>query len=184
MRELASADRIRRFMEALDAVARSPGRVYLTGGGTAVLMGWRDSTIDVDLKLVPEQDELLRAIPELKNRLHLNVELASPADFIPVIPEWQDRSPFIAQYRHLSFYHFDLYAQALAKVERGHPQDLTDVRELLDRALIRPAEALVYFGRIEPELYRFPAVDAPSFRRAVEAAFGGGAAERPEHTLP
>ncbi len=27
---------------------------------------------------------------------------------------------------------------------------------------------------IEPELYRYPAVDPVTFRRAVEAAFGGG----------
>jgi hypothetical protein len=37
--------------------------------------------------------------------------------------------------------------------------------------LIDPRRALEYFERIEPELYRFPAVDAPSFRRAVEATF-------------
>ena len=159
-------------MEALDAAARAPARVYFTGGGTAVLLGWRDSTIDVDLKLLPEHDDLLRAIPELKDRLHINVELASPADFIPVLPGWEDRSPFVAQLTRLSFYHFDLYAQALAKVERGHTQDLADVREMLARGLIRPAEALAYFDRIEPQLYRFPAIHGPSFRRAVEEMFG------------
>lgn len=158
-------------MEALDAAARQPAHVYLTGGGTAVLFGWRENTIDVDLKLVPEHDELLRAIPDLKNELRINVEFASPADFIPVPAGWENRSTFVRQLEHLSFYHFDLYAQALSKVERGHAQDVADVREMLIRKLIQPADAIAYFSRIEPELYRFPAIDGPSFRRAVEKAF-------------
>jgi len=160
-------------MEALDAVARQPARVYLTGGGTAVLLGWRESTIDLDLKILPEHDELLRAIPDLKNQLHINVELASPDDFIPVPKGWEDRSTFVRQLAYLSFYHFDLYAQALAKVERGHAQDLADVRQMVARNLIRSADALAYFALIEPDLYRFPAVDRPSFRRAVEEMFAG-----------
>jgi len=171
MRALAEADRIRQFMRALGEEAREDGRVYFTGGATAVLSGWRPSTIDVDVKLVPEQDALLRAIPRLKERLQLNVELASPADFIPVAPGWEDRSPFIDRVGLLSFHHFDLYAQALAKLERGHALDLADVRQMLSRRLVDPGRALEYFARIEPELYRYPAVDPRAFRRAVEAAF-------------
>lgn len=171
MRELADAARILRFMEALGDAATAPGRVYFTGGATAVLLGWRASTIDVDLKLVPESDALLRAIPELKERLRINVELASPADFIPIPLGWEERSRFAAEARRLAFYHFDLYGQALAKVERGHAQDLADVREMLARGLIEPARALEYFARIEPELYRYPALHGPSFRRAVDEAF-------------
>jgi hypothetical protein len=54
-------------------------RVYLTGGATAVLHGWRSSTIDVDLELVPDRDELLRELPGLKEELRVNLELADPA---------------------------------------------------------------------------------------------------------
>ena len=67
------------------------------------------------------------------------------------------------------FHHFDLYAQALAKLERGHHQDVLDVREMLQRSLVTPPQLLAYFERIEPDLYRYPAIDPPSFRRAVEA---------------
>lgn len=171
MRALADADRIRQFMQALTQDAREDGRVYFTGGATAVLYGWRGSTIDLDIKLVPEQDALLRAIPRLKEKLQLNVELASPADFIPVPPGWEDRSPFIERIGRLSFHHFDPYAQALAKVERGHTLDLADVREMVARALVDPARAQEYFRRVEGDLYRYPAIDPPGFRRAVEAAF-------------
>lgn len=158
-------------MAALGRAARQDVRVYLVGGTTAVLMGWRPSTIDVDLVLQPEDEKLLRAIPALKESLRINLEFASPLDFIPVPHGWEDRSTFIEQHGRAAFYHFDVYAQALAKVERGHGQDLVDVREMVARQLIEPGRALAYFSRIEPELYRFPAIDAPAFRRAVEELF-------------
>lgn len=79
-------------MRALAREAVSEGRIYVTGGATAVLHGWRESTLDVDLKIIPHHDRLLRAIPELKESLHINVELASPDDFIPPLPGWEDHS--------------------------------------------------------------------------------------------
>ncbi len=165
---LAEAGRIERLMKALGAAARQDARAYFMGDATAVLLGWRQTTIDVDIKLVPEHDLLLRAIPDLKERLQINVELASPIDFIPVPSGWEDRSPFIVRRGRLSFHHFDLYGQALANLERKHPQDLVDVREMLDRGLIEASRTLAYFAQIEPELYRYPAIDPPTFRHAVE----------------
>ena len=159
-------------MRALAEAAEAAARVYFTGGATAVLIGWRSSTIDVDIKIVPEHDHLYRAIPRIKESIQINVELACPADFIPVPPGWEDRSPFIASEGRLFFHHFDLYAQALAKVERGHSLDIADVQEMLRRGLVEPARAWQYFQGIEADLYRFPAVDARSFRRAVEEVFG------------
>ena len=82
------------------------------GGATAVLRGWRDSTIDIDLKAIPDTDELLRRLSALKERLEVNVELASPDDFIPALPGWQERSRFIQQEGKLTFLHYDFYAQA------------------------------------------------------------------------
>jgi len=173
MREPADLTRIRQFMRRLGDEARGETRVYFTGGATAVLHGWRASTLDIDIKLEPERDELFRAIPALKEQLRLNVELAAPVDFIPVRPDWEARSPFIAREGRVSFHHFDLCAQALSKIERGHVQDLEDVRELLDRGLIDRARLVEYFEAIAPNLYRYPAVDPPSFRRALERAVAG-----------
>jgi hypothetical protein len=59
-----------------------------------VLVGWREATIDVDLRFEPEANELLRALPALKERLRVNIKLASPPDFIPELPGWRERSPF------------------------------------------------------------------------------------------
>lgn len=171
MRQLADGERIGRFMAALGAEADSDGACYLTGGATAVLMGWRRSTIDVDIKLSPESDRLLRAIQRLKEELEINVELASPADFLPIPQGWEDRSTFVSRQGRLSFYHFDLLAQALAKLERGHSQDLADVQAMVERGLVDPARALAYLEQIEPQLYRFPAVDPRAFRQRVENAF-------------
>jgi hypothetical protein len=168
MRQVVDRERIQRFMEALGAEAARPGRLYFTGGVTAVLLGWRSTTIDVDILMVPEDDRLLRALPRLKEDLRINIEIASPAHFIPELPGWQGRSVRIGEAGRLTFLHYDFYAQALSKIERGHAVDVTDVREMLRRGLIEPAELLRHFERIEPALYRYPAIDPPSFRRAVE----------------
>ncbi|TMC67727.1 MAG: hypothetical protein E6J13_16045 [Chloroflexi bacterium] len=172
MRELANAERIARFMRALGRSADAEGACYLTGGATAVLIGWRRSTIDVDIRLAPDTDQLLRAIQRLKEELHINVELASPDDFIPVPIGWEDRSLFVVLEGRLSFYHFDPYSQALSKLERGHDQDLGDVLAMVDRGLVDPTRAVAYFEQIEPELFRYPAIDPGAFRRRVEKAFG------------
>jgi hypothetical protein len=170
MRALADEARLREFMRELGAAAEQDGRVYFTGGATAVLMGWRSSTIDADIRLVPESDAVFRAIPALKERLRLNVELASPADFIPELPGWADRSPFIAREGRLSFHHYDLYSQALAKIERGHARDKGDVAEMLARGLVEPERLRALFEAIVPRLDRYPAIDPPSFRRALDEA--------------
>lgn len=155
-------------MNALGSAVRSTANVYVVGGATAVLLDWRDSTIDVDLKLVPESDEILKSLPVLKERLEMNIELASPDHFIPELPGWEQRSLYIERHGKLSFFHYDFYAQALAKIERGHAIDLVDVQEMSNRRLIEPARLLNLFGAIEDSLYRYPAIDPSSFRQAVE----------------
>jgi hypothetical protein len=170
LRQVADASRIRRFMRELGREADQDARLYFTGGASAVLLGWRDSTVDVDIKLQPESDRLFRALPRLKEELQINIELACPADFIPELPGWEQRSPFIERVERLSFHHYDFHAQALAKIERGHALDRADVRVMLDRGLVEPARLRSFFDAIAPRLYRYPAVDPAAFRRALEEA--------------
>lgn len=174
MRSRADVERVESFMRGLGERARVEATVYLTGGATAVLLGWRESTIDVDLRIQPDDDRLLRLLPALKEELQVNLELASPSDFIPALPGWETRSLFVVRHGSVNFYHYDLYAQALSKVERGHDQDRQDVSEMVRRDLIRPELALELFKEIEPELYRYPAIDPPTFRAKVEAVFRAG----------
>ena len=84
-----------------------------------MLYGWRESTVDIDLSFSPESDEIFRALPELKELLNINIELASPSDFIPPLPGWEERSIFIVREGRIDFFHLDPYSQALAKIERG-----------------------------------------------------------------
>lgn len=170
MRSLADDGRIRAFMRAAGQAAARDGVCYLTGGATAVLVGWRATTIDIDIALEPEQDELLRELPRIKNELAVNVELASPRDFIPLPAEWEERSIGLGREGRLTFAHFDPYSQALAKLERGHERDLEDVAAMERLGLVEPGRLLEFFAEIEPDLYRFPALDPARFRAAVERA--------------
>ncbi len=173
MRRLTERWRLELFMRALGQAARADARVYFTGGASAVLLGWRATTIDVDLELVPDRDELLRAIAGLKERLEINVELASPAHFIPAVRGWESRSVFIAREGLVSFYHYDFYAQALAKIERGHLQDQSDVAAMLGTGLVAPTRLRELFDAISGDLYRYPAIAPAAFRRALDEALAG-----------
>lgn len=170
MRQLTDAARLREFMRLLGRRTRAAGRVYLVGGACAVLHDWRATTVDIDIDLDPGLDALLREIPAIKEDLQVNVELASPAHFIPELPGWRERSPFVVREGAIDFHHYDFYAQALSKIERAHARDVEDVREMAARGLVDPARLTAFFDLIEPQLYRYPALDAASFRRAVVQA--------------
>jgi hypothetical protein len=150
MRRLTDAARLRQFMRLLGRRATTTGRAYLVGGACAVLLDWRPTTIDIDLELDPSLEPLLRDLPAIKEELQVNREAL------------------------IDFHHYDFYAQALAKIERAHAKDLDDVREMTARRLIDPKRLLEFFNQIEAELYRYPAIDPPSFRRAVERAAADG----------
>ena len=85
-------------MEGIGRGCRSSGRIYLVGGSCAVLVGWRATTVDVDLKLDPEPAGAFEAIAGLKDTLGVNVELAAPDQFIPPLPGWRERSPFVVRH--------------------------------------------------------------------------------------
>lgn len=169
MRQPADAERILRLLRGLGERSRGAGRVYLTGGATALLEGWRSSTVDVHLKLDPEPEGIFEAIAELKEELDLNIELAAPDQFLPPLPDWRERSRFVARFGEVDFYHYDLRAQALAKLARAHDRDLADVREMLARSLVTPTELREGLEQMLPGLVRYPALDARAFERRVRA---------------
>jgi hypothetical protein len=168
VREVADRSRIDAFLEALAREATEETDVFLAGGTSAVLVGWRDATVAIDLVMRPESDAMLRAIPMLKERLRVNVELASPDQFIPVPPDWPDRSPVIRRVGKVTYRHYDFSAQALAKLERGHGRDIADVHAMFDRGLVIRAVLRRLYETIEPSLCRYPAIDPSSLRRAVD----------------
>lgn len=155
-------------MRYLGLKSAKVGRVYFTGGVTAVLHGWRASTVDLDLTVIPESDQLLRALSDSKEEFKVNVELASPAHFIPELPGWEGRCVYIGKEGKLSFYHYDFYSQALSKIERGHDQDRTDVRMMFTKGLVESKTLRALFGKIEPNLHKYPAIDPNSFAQRLE----------------
>lgn len=160
------------FMRELGRRARSECRVYFTGGATAVLEGWRDATIDIDLRFEPELDEVFRALPEIKEKLDLNLELAAPSDFIPPVPGWRERSMYIGREGKVSFFNYDPYSQALSKIERRHEKDRQDVDAMIRNNLVEPGKLLELFHEITPNLYKYPAIDIKSFEHAVRQIVG------------
>lgn len=172
MREAADAERIERLARELGRVVPPGTRMYLTGGATAVLEGWRESTVDIDVRFEPDSDAALERIRDLKEELALNVELASPLDFLPPLPGWRGRSRFRLREGNLEVFDFDPYSQALSKLQRGFELDLDDVRNMIESGQVEPARLRELYEAIEPDLYRFPAVDPTSLRLAV-ASLGG-----------
>ena len=168
MRPLVTGEKIERLMVALGQSVSGLGTVFFTGGVTALLHGWRDTTIDIDLKALPEPSGLYEALAQLKERESVNIELASPDDFIPELPGWRERSLFIARHGQIDFYHYDPYAQVLAKIERGHTRDLADAESMVAAGLVDRGKLLECFTQIEPGLIRYPAVNREVFRRKVE----------------
>lgn len=169
MRRKVTVESLRRFMKEFATAVQSPGKVYLTGGATALLLGFRDQTIDIDVKLDPEPKGAFEAIARLKDKLDLNIELASPDDFIPAPPDWRESSRLINVINGVEFRHYDLTMQVLAKLERGHAQDVDDALKFARGGYVGVEQLRRRLTEIEPRLLRYPAVDPQQFKRNVEA---------------
>ena len=168
MRAPLDRQRLERFLDELDRHAKGPGRVYLCGGATALLVGWRQSTVDVDLHFDPEPAGVFEAIAKLKNTLDLNVEIAGPADFVPALPGWRDRSLHIAHKRRIAFLHYDPYTQALSKIARGHDKDLLDLDAMVEARLVEPTLLLSRFEQASAALIRYPRLNPALLARRVQ----------------
>jgi len=70
-------------MVAVGKKVRGKGRIYFTGGATAVLYGWRPMTIDIDIKPEPEPAGLFEAIVLLNPAVE-------PAAFRAVVTQFCD----------------------------------------------------------------------------------------------
>ncbi len=155
MRPPVDRQRIIYFLQNLGQRFRKPGRVFLVGGTTLVFEGFRTQTLDVDLSFeVAEQDhgEFIRAVRALKDELAINVEEASPEDFIPLPEGYQGRAQFVGRFGTLDVYHFDVYSVALSKIERGLDADFADVLALLEAGWLDFATLSRYFAEILPQV--------------------------------
>jgi len=159
-------------MRELGATSRGQGSVYITGGGSAVLQGWRPNTIDIDIRMDPEPAGAFEAIPKIKRKLQLNIELASPQDFLPPLPGWRERSEFIVLEGDIEFFHYDFVSQALSKIERGHEKDLRDVRSMLEAGLVDESRLREAYDAIRGDMVRYPSIDPDGVLAKIDAFFG------------
>jgi len=153
MREQVDRQRIELFLQGLGRLFSRPGRVYLVGGTTLVYEGLREQTLDIDITFdIADEDHsrFVTAVRELKESLSLNIEEASPAEFIPLPVGYKERSEFVGRYGQLDVFHFDLYSTALSKIERGTQNDFEDILSLLKSGRLKIEQLTSYFEEILP----------------------------------
>jgi hypothetical protein len=142
--------------------------VYFARGGTAVYLGWRRTTIDVDL--FSDRDEVFRDIQKIKERLNINIEFARPEDFVPPLRGTSDRHVFIDKIGSISFYHYDPYAQLLSKVVRGFQRDLEDAREFIRSGLVDIGRFRSLVAAVPDSAYaKYPNLSRAGVEKAVKS---------------
>jgi hypothetical protein len=147
--------RIDHFLRELGRAYRDPARLYLVGGTTVVYEGLRRTTAGIDLGIDVDpahHGDLMRAIARLKDQLNVNVEEASPGDFIPLPSGWRERSPCVGRFGQVDVFHFDLVSTSLSKLGRGYEQDLADVRSLIAAGMVSVEDLQAAWQEIAPRL--------------------------------
>jgi len=163
-----------RFNELMRELARTAPRrgthrVFIVGGGTAVLSGWRDSSVDADLHA--DDEAVFHDIQGVKERLNVNVEFTRPEHFVPPLPGTADRHLFVQTLGNVSFWHYDPYAQVFSKLARGLERDLADARSFVRSGLVEPERLLSLVRALPASAYsRYPRL-APARLQAVIEAF-------------
>lgn len=170
VRHSLTLDDLRALMAELARLAprNKSHRVYFVGGGTAVFLGWRESTIDADLHA--DDDSVFRDIQAIKERLEINIEFAQPEQFVPPLAGTADRHVFIETIEMVSFYHYDPYAQLLSKVVRGFRRDLTDAVALVETGMVHLDKLQALVEAIPRSAYaKYPRLSPAAVREAVDA---------------
>lgn len=135
MRPTVDKAEIERFLRTFGQQYRKSGRLYIAGGAALVHAGIRSGrTQDIDIEVT--DGNMLLTVDQLKHRLHLNIEIASPKDFMPVPSQWEAMSQYVGRYGDIEVFYFDFYSIALSKIDRGTTRDLQDVQLLVQQKAI------------------------------------------------
>ena len=167
-RRQITARLLREFMRAVGKIVKQQATFYSTGGSTAILYGFREGTIDIDI--AGDMDEIFSHIPDLKKQMNINIEMTKPTDFVPSLQGEKDRHLPIATFGKASFMHFDPYAQAFSKIVRGHRTDIIDAKGLVTAKLV-DVQRLVDIVRALPDetFAKYPRLDRTAVQVAVES---------------
>lgn len=158
MRPNVDKGQIETFLKNLGRAFRKSGRLYLVGGAALVHMGVRAGfTQDIDVEVrATHEDEMLEAIRKMKDTMQINIEFASPADFIPIPKQWEANVRYIGRYGMIDAFYFDFYSIALSKIQRGSTRDINDVRLLLQQNIITLAELDTVYNEVLPQVGKRP----------------------------
>ena len=146
------------FLEDLGRRFRYPGRLYLVGGTSLILVDAKVSTLDVNVKIevsAEHKDELVRCLRETGRQSQLSVEQASPDQYIPLPRGHEGRHRFVGRFGSLDVFHFDFYSVALSKLLRGNEKDYEDVVQMVWTNLIALEQLQLYFFEVLPQLETF-----------------------------
>lgn len=166
--------RIHYFLVKLGIEFRHPVRLYLVGGTTLVYEGLRHQSLDIDIHYEIADDHesaFAQVIRRLKDDLQINVETASPGDFIPLPAGWKERAKFVGRFGQIEAFHFDLLSTSLSKIERGREGDYQDVLSLLNSGLINLADLRTAYNDIMPRMERQSLKRDPERMKSHFAAF-------------
>lgn len=129
---------IEKFLHSIGQIMRKPARLYLSGETALIHMGTRPGgAMNMEVVLdTTDQDTMLSAIQHVLDQMQIGVELASPADLIPLPTQWTTQSRYVGRSGSIDVFYFDFYSLALSKVARGADRDLMDIKLLLQQEVI------------------------------------------------
>ena len=167
MRPNVDKKAIESFLQQLGRTFHKPGRLYLVGGAALVHAGVRPGfTQDIDIQVggVNEGD-LIVGIQRLIQQMQINIEFASPGDFIPLPSQWETHAQYVGRYGQIEVFYFDFYSIALSKIERGTTRDIEDVKLLVQQQRIALDELDAAYQEVLAQLGkgRYPKITPERF---------------------
>jgi hypothetical protein len=167
-RKTITKEIIQSFMKLIGKTLKKRATIYLTGGSTAILCGFREGTIDIDLS--GDMEELFSHIPKIKERLQINIELAKPRDFIPSLSDEKDRHIPIGLFGKVTFMNFDPYSQVFSKIVRGHETDIADAKAMVTAKLVDAKKLCKMVKKLPDQQFaRYPRLNRSAVEAAVES---------------
>lgn len=173
MRQSVDKAAIDSFLQHLGRTFRKPARLYLVGGAALVHLEERPGfTQAIDIQGGgANEGEFIVAIHRLIQQMQVNVEFASPVDFIPLPTQWEMHSRFIGRYGTIDVFYFDFYSIALSKIERGNSRDIADVKLLVQQGIITLSELDIAYQEVLSQLGkgRYPRITPQRFSERYTA---------------
>jgi hypothetical protein len=173
MRPNVDKKAIESFLQQLGRTFRKPGRLYLVGGAALVHAGVRPGfTQDIDIQVGgANEGDLIIAIQRLIQQMQINIEFASPGDFIPLPLQWETHAQYVGRYGQIEVFYFDFYSIALSKIERGTTRDIEDVKLLVQQQRINLDELDATYQEVLAQLGkgRYPKITPERFTERYTA---------------